>query len=189
MIFILFGLLVSLAISVLACWSDFKGFRIPNSYSIIVIAAFVLAYGVSFLTGNESLLFANLKSHLLASLIVFAVTFAMFALKLLGAGDSKFASALALWIGLAPLPLFLFYMTLMGGILAVIALALRRTKFISRAFEARQKSVPAFLQGSFVDEAEKGSAKIPYGIAISFGFWVALLGTNFLKPSLWLDLF
>ena len=94
--------------------SDVRYRRIPNSAVLAVIVLFggwyLAAPGVS------------LQSALLAALIVFIGGFALSAFKVVGAGDSKLAAAVALFAGLHGLPQFIIYMAVAGGVIALCML-------------------------------------------------------------------
>ena len=82
-------------------------------------------------------------------LAVFAVFAAMFALGWMGGGDVKLLGALALWLPWAPLMRMLFAMSLLGGVLTLIVVAVHRFRKL------------------------KTSPEVPYGVAIaSAGLWV-----------------
>jgi prepilin peptidase CpaA len=161
-------ILVTVAMAGLAAWSDFKGMVIPNIYSGVIIGAFALAYLVVWFLGPVSV-FSSPLSHLLAALVVFLITAVMFALKSIGAADSKLATAFAVWVGIKGLPAFLFYMTLAGGLLALATLALKKWKPF--------KNAPA---GSWLARAQAGESNVPYGIAISMGGLASFLYLGYL---------
>jgi len=142
---------------VLAALSDLRGMTIPNFYSVIVLGAFVFCYVALWLGGRDDV-FSPLLSHLLALLIVFFVTLAMFMANMMGAGDSKLASALALWVGMKGLMPFVVYMTVVGGLLALVALVLRRWAPIKDP-----------KPDSWVAQVQSGASKVPYGVAIVLG--------------------
>lgn len=155
--------LAVLAVTAASCVSDYRAMRIPNLHSAIVIGAFLLA----FLISPEA--FGRWWEHLGAFALMFGVTFAMYCAGMVGSGDTKLGSALALWVGLKGLMPYLFYMTLAGGILGVISLVLRRKKPILNP-----------VPGSWVAKVQEGKSVVPYGIAISVGAWGALLHTGFI---------
>ncbi len=177
-LFFFFGLLVTLGMCAMAAWSDYKGFRIPNMVSIVIAAAFAVAYGATYVSGQVSIVFGDVKSHLIAAGAVLLVTMLLFGLKLLGAGDSKFAAAVSLWLGVPGLAPFLFYMALIGGVLGVASLALRRWKPF--------KNPP---EGSWPDKAQSGHNSVPYGIAIAGGVVAAFLYRGYFTLSLWAEMF
>lgn len=99
---------------------------------------------------------------------VFAVGFALFAFKVMGAGDIKLLCALALWCGFGkPLLALLVYTALLGGVLAVGVYALR---IMLPAFLTKTKAevkIPRLLTHG---------EPIPYGLAISVSFLLLLWG-------------
>ncbi|MBU6474883.1 MAG: prepilin peptidase [Alphaproteobacteria bacterium] len=149
-----------LAVTLLSCRSDIRALRIPNAHALVILSCFVPAY----LAMPSA--FAPLWSHLAAFSLMFAITYLMFYKGLMGGGDSKFASALALWVGLRGLVPFIFYMSLMGGLLGAATLVIRKKKPF--------RNPPA---GSWMAEAQEGKSAVPYGLAISFGAWVAFFHT------------
>lgn len=173
-ILFLFGLLATLGMCGLAAWSDFKGFRIPNLVSIVIVAAFAVAYGGTVLTGQSDIIFSALKSHLISGGVVLLITMLMFALRVWGAGDSKFAAAVSLWLGVPGLAPFLFYMALLGGLLGVATLLLKRFKPVRKP--------PA---GSWPARAQDGHNAVPYGIAIAAGAIIAFFFRSYFNLGLW----
>ena len=171
-----FCVLATLGMCGLAAWSDFKGYRIPNIVSAIIIGSFALAYTVLLFTGQKEVIFFSLKSHLGSFFIVLIVTMAMFAVKILGAGDSKMAAALSLWLGFPGLTPFLFYMALTGGILAAVSLWLKKHK--------PMKNPPA----GWVASMQEGGGNIPYGLAISVGALVAFFFNGYFDPAKWAEM-
>ncbi len=150
-------LFVAVGTGVLAGMSDIRGLKIPNMYSVVVILAFVVCYGVLWAFGREDVL-SSLSSHLLGAVIVFGVTAAMFAFGMIGAADSKLGTAYALWVGLRGIFPFLFYMTLVGGLLGLVSLVIKKRKPF--------KSPP---EGSWIAQVQAGESKVPYGVAIVIG--------------------
>jgi prepilin peptidase CpaA len=177
-LFFLFGVFVTLGMCVLAARSDYRGFKIPNIVPLVIIGAFVVSYGVLTLTEQRDVFFKPIGSHIGSALLVLMVTGAMFALKQLGAGDSKFATAVALWVGLPGLVPFLFYMALSGGVIAGVSLALRKWKPVKKPHK-----------GSWIDMAQKGHGSVPYGIAIAIGATLAFALSGFFSLTRWEQMF
>lgn len=146
-----------LAVTIFAAASDIRSLRIPNWQPLAALALFIPAY----LAAPET--FGGWQAHGAALGIMFVVTYIMFACGIMGGGDSKFAAALALWTGIKGLAPMLFYMALIGGLLGAATLLMRK----KRPFK---KPVP----GSWIAAAQAGENAVPYGVAISFGFWMAL---------------
>lgn len=144
----------------MAAVQDSRAFRIPNHLSGLVMVGFLGAYlGLAVLPGVDMAPLHQWPAHLVAGLAMFLVTLLLFGLRLIGAGDAKFASALAVWFGLADLPLFIFYISLFGGVLGLLTLILKKY----RPF----KNAPA---GTWVASAQAGQNRVPYGMAIAAGF-------------------
>lgn len=162
---------IALGAGYLAAVSDLRGMVIPNALSIVVIFTFFIAYGVLWLFGRDDV-FGPLMSHILSAGVVFAVTLVMFALKALGAGDSKLGTAFALWVGLKGLVPFLFYMTLVGGALALIALMLRKWRFFKELKE-----------GTWVARVQSGEGVVPYGVAIFCGVLASFIKLGYFSPE------
>ncbi|MFP4098788.1 MAG: prepilin peptidase [Alphaproteobacteria bacterium] len=168
----LVSLFAAVGVCGLVCLSDIRGLKIPNIYSLYVSVSFFVAYGVVYFGAPEVSVFGSLLHHLLSALAFFAVTFVLFALGLLGAGDSKFGAACALWFSLKYLPIYLFFMTLFGGILGLVTLYMRYKK----PFKS-----PA--HGSWVQQAQGGVDKVPYGVAIAFGVLATFIHAAYFSPA------
>lgn len=177
-LFFLFGVLVTLGMCGVAAVSDFRGFRIPNVVSLVILTSFLVAFGITSLTGQRELIFGTYISHGGAALVVLLVTAALFVLNQLGAGDSKFATAVALWVGLPGLAAFLFYMAMAGGLVAAGSLILKKWKPF--------RNPPA---ESWLAKAQQGHSSVPYGIAIAFGAFASFLYMGYLSPDKWQAMF
>jgi prepilin peptidase CpaA len=144
--------------------SDYKGLIIPNRYSVIIILSFFMGYLALYLGGVNTQFMEPILTHALSALLVFFVTFIMFALNVWGAGDSKLSLAFALWVGLKGVVSFIFIMTIFGGVLGLLALIIKKKNLFKGA-----------AKGSWPDRVNNGENAVPYGIAISFGalisFW------------------
>ena len=169
---------MTLGMCYLAAKSDYKGFKIPNLVSAVIIGAFVVTYGGLTLLEQRDVFFKPIGMHLGSALVVLMVTGAMFALKKLGAGDSKLATSIALWTGFSGLVPFLFYMSLCGGVIAGASLYLQKKKPFSSPAE-----------GSWVDVVQKGGGVVPYGIAIAVGALASFIYLGFFSFSKWESLF
>lgn len=168
---IVFCVLVALGLGVAAALSDLRGLIIPNAYSLGIVLAFVPAYLAFALFAGESGYFQSWTSHLGAFALVFAASFVLFALNMFGAGDSKLATAFALWVGMDGLFSFVFYVALIGGVLGVITLVIQR-----------KKPFPAARAGTWVARAQAGDNAVPYGIAITAGAVVAFCWLGYASP-------
>jgi prepilin peptidase CpaA len=165
-------LFVAIALAGLAGLSDIKGLTIPNSYSVYMVGVFMIAYAALYFGAPQANIFGGIVPHLLSAFVFFIVTFILFALNVLGAGDSKFGAACALWVSLKYLPIYLFFMTLFGGILAIVTLYIKHKK----PFKS-----PA--EGSWIAQAQSGIDKVPYGVAIGFGAVATFVYAEYLSPT------
>lgn len=160
-------LCVVFVITLLSCVSDVRALHIPNWHSIVIVGAFAAAYALS----PDS--FGKWWVHLGGLGFFFIVTYLMFIAGMMGGGDSKLGSALALWVGLKGIVVYVFWMALLGGIIGAFSLWMKKKKPF--------KSPPA---GSWMATVQEGGNGIPYGVAISFGAWMALLHTGIITHQL-----
>lgn len=170
LILYLFLLVASAGVGVLAAWSDIKGMTIPNLYSAIVAGLFPLCYLVCWLASVD--VFSSPASHLLAFVIVFGVSALLFAAGIMGAADSKLASAFSLWMGLHGLAPFLFYMTAVGGVLGLATITIKRVK-----------PFPKASPQSWIGQAQGGADTVPYGVSIVLGAFVSFLLLGYLDGA------
>ena len=157
---------VAIALTGILIWaavSDIRVRRIPNLSVLVVIGLFAL-----WAIANRGV---ALSSALEAALVAFVITTTMYAFKVLGAGDAKLFSAVALFAGLQYLPLLAIATALTGGAIAAVSLASRPTRALTMLT----------LHG----KGDYGRG-IPYGVAIATGgaitVWIAI---SLLMPLPW----
>jgi prepilin peptidase CpaA len=138
-----------------AAISDVRNRLIPN-WAVLAIAAL-------FVSRAALMPWSSTLSSLEAAGIVFFLSFGLFALRIIGAGDSKLITVTALFIGLEQLPQFAFATSLVGGAIAIVSLAAN----------PRRALVMLQMRG-------KGNSgqDVPYGVAI------AVAGVFTFLPSL-----
>ncbi len=147
---------IAVALSALLAWaavSDVLERRIPNKAVLGVLALFVL-----WTLADRG---AGLVSALAAAAIAFAVGYGLYAFKVVGAGDAKLFAALALFAGVAHLPMFALTTVWTGGLMAIGALIARPRR--------------ALLMLTQRGKRDQGRG-IPYGVAIGVGAAVVLWG-------------
>lgn len=171
LILFLSALFVAIAAGIMAGLSDIRGLTIPNNYSVIIMAAFGVAYLADAFAGQGDVL-GSILSHALSGLIVFFLTAALFATRVMGAADSKLASVYALWTGLGGLPAFLFYTAIFGGVLGLSAIIIRKLKPFKKT-----------RQGSWIERVQAGESKVPYGVAITAGALASFVKLGYLDFS------
>jgi len=139
-------LLASLAaLLVVAAVIDVRTFTISNRLNLTV-ALLAPLYWLSIALS----LWPGVAVQLAGAAIVFVLLAAAFYAGMMGGGDVKLAGALALWFPPASTIKFLVFMSLAGGVLALVILAWHRAK------------------------RREGRPEIPYGVAIAFGGLVIL---------------
>jgi len=107
------------AILLTACVYDLISFRIPNALPLALIAVFVIR-------ATAFTEIAVWPGHIMAGVLMLALGFLAFATGVMGGGDAKLMSAIALWFGIVPLPTFIAGTAICGGVLALVLLAVRQ---------------------------------------------------------------
>lgn len=136
-----YGLLIALAIAlVTAAFTDIRRRQIDNWLNGAIALAAPLFWWASGLS-----LWPDIALQLGVAVAAFALFAGLFALKMMGGGDVKLLTALALWIKWDDFVQLLVVMAIAGGLLTVVMLMWHTAR--------RQKDRLA----------------IPYGVAIAFG--------------------
>jgi prepilin peptidase CpaA len=133
---------------------DLRSYTIPNALCAAIAWLFVVA--VPFARVEISLL-----SHLYSFLIVLAAGFLAFRFGLFGGGDIKSWAALALWYDLGSLSTQVFYVSLLGGMMGLLLVALRRV--------AASGYVQNHVALSRMPRLFRPGEPVPYGVAIAAG--------------------
>jgi prepilin peptidase CpaA len=118
----------------LAAASDVRSYTIPNWISIALVLGFALA--VPFSAGQIPVVY-----HVLTACAVFAGTFVLFWLRLMGGGDVKLWAAVALWLGPDLIATHVILVAVLGGLLGVVLLV-RRTAGRRSDVQPLRSSVP-----------------------------------------------
>lgn len=140
----------------MAAFTDLFSMTIPNRIPLALLVAFVV---LAPLSGMPLLQYGE---HLLAGLSVLAVCLVFFVMRVMGGGDAKLLTAAAVWFGFShALMEFAVYVSVIGGMLTLVILILRSQ---AAAIQALGMQLP----GSLLLEK-----KIPYGIAIAIGGFIA----------------
>lgn len=151
---ILVAVVVFPAIMVCTCLWDLTSYRIPNGFTLALIAAFLF---VAPFTGMGWWQFGQ---HFAVAGLVFIVGFALWSLqsfgwKLVAGGDVKLMAGAALWFGTEATVPFLVYTGILGALLSFVILF------------ARRWPVPAFLEGqAWIMQIHQGRKEVPYGVAM-----------------------
>ena len=144
------GILLAVAVVlILAAVEDIRTRRISNRLSIILLGLFAFNAISGILTGMN--IVTVLAWPIVVGVSVFAVGLALFAMGLMGGGDVKLLSAMALFAGPELGLSFVLYVTVLGGVVALGLLLWTRIR----------------------STENPDQAKVPYGLAIALGgLWV-----------------
>ena len=155
-----------IALMLYGAWTDARTLRIPNTVSLALLAAFMPTAVLAGI-GLEAMAW-----HLLAGVAVLVVGFALFALGYFGGGDAKLMAAAALWVGWNDVLFFTFAVLLVGGVLSLLVVLLR--KGLGMWPDWLVKSA----EGLFTP-----NKAVPYGIAIAAGAMLTLPRMDVLPHS------
>ena len=135
---------------VIAASSDLLTMRISNKLVLLLtVAFFIVAISIN-------LPLQQFAMHVLCALIVLAVAFGLFALRLIGGGDAKLAAATTLWLGFGMTLPYLAYASLFGGVLTVLILVVRGIPLN-----------PVLARMGWLARLHNKRSGIPYGIALA----------------------
>ncbi len=138
------------AIMAWAAASDLLTMRISNRLVLALLIGFAVMVPVTGMPLDV------LYLHLGAGGLVLAVAFTFFAFGWIGGGDAKLAAITALWLGWSLLLPYVVYAGLLGGLLTIVILILRRWP------------LPVGLLGiAWIDRLHEAHAGVPYGIALA----------------------
>ena len=151
------GLVVLLVVLVHSAVSDILSLRIRNEALALGTLAFLPA---TFSIGMPA---ADIAAAIAASLAVLAGGFVLFSLKVIGGGDAKLAAVAVLWCGAGQAIPFLSHSAILGGLLALLLLAVRR---LLRGYGGGRLRAIVSLQ--------EGRREMPYGVALAVGVFTVL---------------
>lgn len=140
-----------------SAWSDARELRIPNWVSMALMAGFAgsaLGVGVSL---------EMVAWHLAAGAVTLVFGFALFAFGYFGGGDAKLMAVSALWIGWDNLIFFVFAVVMVGGVLSIAVVVLRKGLGLWPDWVIKS------AEGLFTPDKA-----VPYGIAIAAGVLLVL---------------
>ena len=134
-----------------AAWSDLFTMTISNLVSLALVGIF-LAMAAATRMGLGDLL----AIHLSAGVAVLGLTIVFFARGWIGGGDAKLAAATAVWLGWTNLLDYGFAASLLGTVLTVAILMLRKT------------ALPGPLMAqAWIARLHARDNGVPYGIALA----------------------
>jgi prepilin peptidase CpaA len=154
------------ALLVAAAFYDLTTYRIPN----LLPAALVLLFGVFTLTltfGDHAMGWGAIGLHLFAGLIGLLLGMGMFAVGWVGGGDAKLFAAILLWLGWDALYEYVILACLLGGVLTLGLIMLRRMPL---------PQVLAKLP--WLARLADPASGVPYGVALALAALHVLPGTD-----------
>ncbi len=135
---------------VYAAFSDLFTMTISNFISLALMAIF---FALALVLGMPAW---EIGLHAAAGLLVLVLTFFMFARGWIGGGDAKLAAAIALWIGFDHLADYGLYAALLGGLLTLFILIIRRHPLPT-----------VLIRQSWIARLHDQGNGVPYGIALA----------------------
>lgn len=120
------------------CWNDIKTRIIKNNIAVLLL---IVLIPIGFVRENDL--------YFYQAFITLAMGFLLWKLTVFGAGDIKLASIFALFIEPSYLALVLFFMLVIGGIEALIYLAIKVIKPELIKLSGIPFSIPIVISGLF----------------------------------------
>lgn len=157
------------ALLIAAAFFDLTTFTIPNmlpAAMLVLFAAFLLAIALA----GQGLNWSDTWPHLLAGAVALVAGMALFAAGWVGGGDAKLFAMACLWLGWDSMFEYTFVASLLGGMLTVTLVVLRRFP------------LPALLatQPWLARLADRNSG-VPYGVALAIAALIVLPDTELFR--------
>jgi prepilin peptidase CpaA len=164
------GLLLFVFAMLSAAVSDLTTYKIRNNLVLTLLLAYLAFAPIAGITGQEIG-----RSITVAGLVLF-LCFGLFAAGWIGGGDAKLATVTTLWLGADNAVAYLLFLSLLGGVLAVIVYLCRSwplpERLANTAWIARLRT------------RAKG-AELPYGVAITLAGLCVLPSTPWMADIAW----
>jgi prepilin peptidase CpaA len=145
-----------------AAASDLRSYLIPNRLCLAIAAL----YPIYCLAGQFGGMPVDWSGGVLAAASIFAVGFVLFSMGVIGGGDVKLFSVVALWSGLGWLLPLVIIAGAAGGILSLGIIAAKAGTLMRLPADIRAIAYPSGTTG-MVRAILK--TPVPYGAAIAFG--------------------
>jgi prepilin peptidase CpaA len=159
------GLLLFVFVMLSAAVSDFMTYKIRNNLTLTLLLAYLAFAPIVGIPAAEIG-----RSVAVASVVLF-VSFWLFAAGWIGGGDAKLAAVTTLWLGAHNAFAYLLFVSLLGGVLAVIV-------YFCRTWPLSERLANTVWIARLRARAE--GAELPYGVAIT------LAGLCFLPSTPWM---
>lgn len=140
-------------------WLDITRYTIPNW----LVGALLLLYPVAVYIAPQQI---DWPMALASMALTFAVGYVVFSFRLMGGGDIKLITVLALWVGWNELAYFSMLFALIGGVFSLAV-------FVARKIQLYLPWKETFKRPRILEK----DAPIPYGVAIAGAFlWMMWQG-------------
>ena len=164
------GLLLFVFAMLSAAVSDLMTYKIRNNLILTLLLAYLAFAPIAGIPGQE------IGRSLAVAGVVLLVSFALFAVGLIGGGDAKLATVTTLWLGADHAFAYVLFLSLIGGVLAGIVYFCRTWPLPGRlANTAWIARLRARAQG----------AELPYGVAITLAGLCVLPSTPWMADITW----
>jgi len=147
-----------------AAANDIYEFKIPNWVSIILVCAYPAA---GFAVGASPQIIGE---GMLIGAGALTLGFALYAGKIVGGGDAKLFAAIAPWIGLGTLGIFLFNTAIAGLVLAMVMSLFRRLPIL-----------PVYAHAPWLIQLHERKKDLPYAVALGAGGLLSFSQTPFFQ--------
>ena len=154
---------------ILTAIHDVRHFRISNRMVMAVCLLYLVHFLAAGLQNNFNPV-PEIVGPLLAALGVFVAFTALFALGVMGGGDVKMATAVALWCGPAHVLDFIVITALAGGLVSLAILAKKKWGMggASNTNDHLPPTVPKPMAMPGYSPTHISQTSVPYGVAIAF---------------------
>lgn len=133
-----------------SAFADLFTMTIPNRVSLVLVAGYFA------LAAYVPVPLETVAWHVTCGLSILALTFVLFSLGWIGGGDAKLAASTALWFGWEHLLDYGLAASLIGGVITLIVLEMRRRELPK-----------SWLSLGFVARLAEKNGGVPYGIALA----------------------
>jgi prepilin peptidase CpaA len=145
-----------------AAVSDLRSYLIPNRICLAVAALYPVYWLVGYFGGTP----VDWSGGVIAAALIFAGGFVLFSIGVIGGGDVKLFSAVALWAGLSWLLMLVIIVGVAGGIVSLGIIGAKAAMLIRLPADVRTVAYPGGPAGMFRAILKTPA---PYGAAIAFG--------------------
>jgi prepilin peptidase CpaA len=164
------GLLLFVFAMLSAAVSDFMTYKIRNNLILTLLLAY-LAFAP--IVGIPS---QDIGRSVAVAGVVLFLSFALFAAGWIGGGDAKLASVTTLWLGADNAFPYLLFLSMLGGVLAVVV-------YFCRTWPLPERLANTVWIARLRGRAE--GAELPYGVAITLAGLCVLPSTPWMADITW----